>query len=100
MKIHVTEAAMLWFQREMNIEEKDFIRFFARYGGHGTIQSGFSLGMNKEQEPSEIGAQTELAGVTFYIAKDDLWYFDQHDLTVTHNDKKDEIEFVFEGLDK
>lgn len=95
MKINISEAALTWFKKEMQVKDKDYIRFFARYGGCGTVQSGFSLGINKEK-PKELGASTEIDGITFFIEKDDLWYFDQYDLSVTYNEAKDEIEFDYE----
>ncbi|GAA0371145.1 HesB/YadR/YfhF family protein [Bacillus horti] len=95
MEIKVTQPALHWFQREMDVKEKDAVRFFARYGGCSTVQSGFSIGVNKES-PKEIGAQDTVGDVLFFIEKNDLWYFDGKNLTVKYNQKLDEIEYVYE----
>ncbi|WP_202080496.1 iron-sulfur cluster biosynthesis family protein [Caldalkalibacillus salinus] len=96
MEIKVTRPAFSWFKKEMALASGDYVRFFTRYGGCGTFQSGFSLGMNKDQ-PKEMGAETEIDGITFYVEKEDLWYFDGHDLTVKYSKKRDEIEFKHEN---
>ena len=96
MNIHVTKPALQWFKEELDLKgEGEYIRFFARYGGCGSIQSGFSLGISQEQ-PLIIGAKEEAEGITFYIEENDLWYFKGHDLKVKYSRKNDEIEFVYE----
>ena len=93
MKITVTEKAMAWFKEEMDAKPGDHIRFFARYGGCSTVQSGFSLGVSREM-PNHIGAKHEQAGITFYIEENDLWYFEENDLIVDCN-PEDESELTY-----
>ncbi|MFC0471826.1 HesB/YadR/YfhF family protein [Halalkalibacter kiskunsagensis] len=96
MNIQITKPALQWFKDELDIKgEGEFIRFFARYGGCGSIQSGFSLGISQEK-PSIIGTKEEIDGIIFFIEEDDLWYFKGHDLKVKYSRKHDEIEFVYE----
>ncbi|GAE30911.1 HesB/YadR/YfhF family protein [Alkalihalobacillus hemicellulosilyticus] len=97
MNIEVTKPAIQWFKDEFDInsEEHSFIRIFARYGGCGSLQSGFSLGISKES-PEKVGEKTEVEGITFYIEEEDLWYFDGHHLKVKYSRKNEEIEFVYE----
>ncbi|CEH31384.1 hypothetical protein AM501_16340 [Aneurinibacillus migulanus] len=92
MKLTIDPAAIQWFRKEMDIKQGDAVRFFARMGGCSTVQSGFSLGIAKEQ-PKEIGVSTEEDGITFFIEKEDVWYLDNSELTVTYNAERDEIEF-------
>jgi uncharacterized protein YneR len=99
MNMIITDDALRWFKKELNLQPDDYVRFFARYGGCGTVQKGFSLGMSKEK-PNEIGAQTILDRITFYIETEDLWYFDQHDLTVTYDNELDEIQFEYQLQEK
>ena len=70
------------------------MRFFVRYGGQ-SIQSGFSLGIDRNQ-PIHIGASTEINGVTFYVENDDLWFFEDYDLVITLNNKLNEPELLYE----
>lgn len=94
MKITITEAAIQWFQDEMNVEAGDTIRFFARYGGNSTIHTGYSLGVTKEQ-PIEIGESVTIDEVVYFINESDLWYFKDYDLNVIVNDRN-ELQFTYE----
>ncbi|WP_062047204.1 HesB/YadR/YfhF family protein [Bacillus sp. JCM 19034] len=96
MNIEVTKPAIQWFKDEFDLnKEHPYIRIFARYGGCGSLQSGFSLGISAER-PNKIGAKTEVDGIIFYIEEQDLWYFDNHHLKVKYSRKHQEIEFVYE----
>ena len=95
MNITITKPALQWFKDEFSFadEGKHYIRLFARYGGCGSIQSGFSLGITQEP-PAQIGAETTVDGIIFYIEEADIWYFNDHDVTIKYSRKLDEIEFV------
>ena len=87
MDIQITKPALKWFIDELDLKgDNEYIRFFARYGGCGSHQSGFSLGINQE-DPTKIGAKLEVEGITFYIEENDLWYFKGHDLKVKYSRK-------------
>lgn len=90
MKIILTDAAMQWFKEEMEVEQGDLIRFYARYGGTSPFHEGFSLGMNRETA-HEIGVSSARDGVTFYIERADEWFFDEHDLIVEVNEQVQEL---------
>lgn len=94
MNIFVTSDSANWYISEMDLTKGDKIRFFVRYGGCSTVQSGFSLGVEKA-EPFEVGAQTLVNGILFYIEEKDVWYFSDHDLNVTYNVKLDEPVFEY-----
>jgi uncharacterized protein YneR len=81
MKIQVSNEAAKWYKHELDLKTGDFVRFYVRYGGCSTVQSGFSLGLSNE-EPVDIGAAFTEGGITFYIEEKDLWYFDDHDLII------------------
>lgn len=66
MNITLTDDALQWFKREMEVETGDTIRFYARYGGSSPFHEGFSLGMTRE-EPIEVGIQSTIDGITYYI---------------------------------
>ncbi|NWQ43787.1 hypothetical protein MLOOGBEN_24100 [Bacillus sp. EB106-08-02-XG196] len=89
MKIQISSDAAAWYKQELNLKTDDFVRFYVRYGGCSTVQSGFSLGISND-EPVDIGAKTTEDGITFYIEEKDLWYFDDHDLVIEYHAKYEE----------
>lgn len=92
MQISVTKPAVEWFKQEMDAKEGDYLRFFARYGGCSTVQSGFSLGMSKES-PRTMGISAVADGITFFVEEEDLWYLDNRDLTVDYDPQLGELTF-------
>ncbi|MEY8751120.1 HesB/YadR/YfhF family protein [Alkalicoccobacillus gibsonii] len=92
MKIEVTKPAVRWFKEQFDTEENQYIRFFARYGGCGSFQSGFSLGISQEL-PERPLAEYKIEDCIFYVEEQDAWYFGQHNLKVKYSRTKDEIEF-------
>ncbi|WP_059103467.1 HesB/YadR/YfhF family protein [Shouchella shacheensis] len=97
MEIEVTKPALRWFKEEFGEEdEKVSIRFFGRYGGCGSLQSGFSIGMEM-QEPEKPVAVKEMDGFMFFIEKQDLWYFNNHSVKIKYSRTNDEIEFDYKN---
>ena len=94
MKLIITNDALDWFKKEMEATQGDYIRFYARYGGSSPFHEAFSLGMNRE-EPHDIGVETVVEGIHFYIEKDDLWFFNEHDLHVKVNSTLDELKYEY-----
>lgn len=94
MNMKVTKGALDWYKEELDLETGDHVRFFVRYGGCSNVQKGFSLGVSKDQ-PMNAGISTEVEGITFFIEESDLWYFDNHDLSVTYSDQSEEPVFNY-----
>jgi len=94
LNIALTDEALQWFKREMEVESGDTIRFYARYGGSSPFHEGFSLGMTRE-EPIEIGVKTVLDDVTYYIDEKDLWFFNDHNLHVDVDATIDELKYDY-----
>lgn len=88
MEIKVTDRAVEWFEGEMLLGEGDTVRFFVRYGGSSPLHEGFSLGMNKE-EPMDPAVKFNKDGITFFIEERDLWFFQDHNLSVDVDDQTD-----------
>jgi uncharacterized protein YneR len=95
MKLTISDQAAKWYIDELGLQEGSHLRFYVRYGGHSTVQSGFSLGIMQE-EPENAAAATTLNEINFYVEEKDLWYFDGHDLLITFNEKLTEPEFHYE----
>ncbi|MDM5294919.1 HesB/YadR/YfhF family protein [Peribacillus simplex] len=95
MKLTISDQAAKWYIDELGLQEGSHLRFYVRYGGHSSVQSGFSLGIMKE-EPETAAAVTTMNDINFYVEEKDLWYFDGHDLLITFNEKLTEPEFHYE----
>lgn len=95
MKIAISNDAIEWFEEEMDVQPGESIQFFARYGGASPLHDGFSLGVRKE-EPDEIGIETVQDGVRYYIESRDMWFFMDHDLRVTIDPKRQELQYAYE----
>lgn len=94
MNIIITNNALSWFKDEMEVSRGDYIRFYARYGGSSPFHEGFSLGMNRE-EPHDIGIESIVDGIHFYIEKNDVWFFNEHDLHVDINEELNELSYDY-----
>ena len=94
MKITIDEKSAQWYKEELELEKGDCLRFFPRYGGYSPIQSGFSLGINKEDE-KQASVKLEQDGIIYFVNEDDVWYFDGHDLHITYDDRKAEPAFSY-----
>ncbi|CAH0190984.1 hypothetical protein SRABI84_01659 [Peribacillus simplex] len=95
MKLTISDQAAKWYIDELGLQEGTHLRFYVRYGGHSTVQSGFSLGILPE-EPETAAVVTTMNEINFYVEEKDLWYFDGHDLLITFNEKLTEPEFHYE----
>lgn len=95
MHIKLSKQAIEWFRHEMEVENGDYIRFYARYGGSSSFHEGFSLGMNREQ-PHEIGIETVVDDIHFFIEKSDEWFFNEHHLIVNVDETTDELSYSYE----
>ena len=95
MKITISDQAANWYIDELKLPANSFLRFYVRYGGHSSIQNGFSLGILQE-EPESIAAVLIKNKITFYVEEKDIWYFDGHNLHITFNEKLVEPEFNYE----
>ncbi|MCZ0755722.1 HesB/YadR/YfhF family protein [Anoxybacillus sp. J5B_2022] len=95
MEIVIKPKAFEWYKEELNLRQGDFVRFFPRYGGCSTVQTGFSLGIDKEA-PFDPKAETTIGGVTFFIEDRDVWYLDGNNLVVDFNEQTDEPVFYIQ----
>ena len=94
MKIILKEEALAWFKDEMDVEQGDAVRFFARYGGSSPLHEGFSLGVTVVQ-PDEASVSIEKDGVLYYIESRDEWFFDNHDLIVGFDENLQEPAYEY-----
>lgn len=94
MEILITNEAIQWFQKEMELEPGAHVRFFARYGGSNPFHEGYSIGMNTDT-PINAAVVTDQGGYRFFIEEDDLWFFDGHDFKVKVDNDLDELLYEY-----
>jgi uncharacterized protein YneR len=95
VKLTVSSSAVQWIQSALNVHSGDSVRLFVKYGGSYGPTPGFSLGMAKAK-PHDIGIQTTVDGITFFMEDQDLWFLDHHDVLVDTSVVDGEIEFLFQ----
>ncbi|MFJ7727145.1 HesB/YadR/YfhF family protein [Neobacillus sp. NPDC097160] len=95
MEIVISNAALKWFQDEVELKKGNKVRFYTQIYGSSPIQENFALGFTVDNEPVDMSVKTEKEGITFFIEGTDLWFFNGHDLHVDYNEKKDELEFSY-----
>ncbi|GAW98151.1 HesB/YadR/YfhF family protein [Secundilactobacillus mixtipabuli] len=91
MKLQLTDAAVKWFEDEMNVgpDKNAAIRFHGKLYGRTKVHQGFSIALARELDPHNFGVKVVKDGVTFYIEEDDLWFFKGYDLDVDYDAEKD-----------
>jgi uncharacterized protein YneR len=97
MELHITKKAAEALKSDLQHSPGHHVRFFVRLGGCSTVQSGFSLGVAKD-EPKHPGPQKadSATGLTFYIEQEDEWFFDSHSLYVNYDEKEEIITYEYE----
>lgn len=95
MELTVTKEAAKWYENELELDCSKSIRFFPRYGFGGHIP-GFSIGIS-EQSPNDVYASEKISDITFFIEKEDAWYFEDGHLRVQYDNELHEATFSFES---
>ncbi len=79
MKLTITTAAAECFRDDWNFASGDNIRIFVRYSGGG--EDAFAFGIMKD-DLREVAISSTVDGITFYVSRNDAWYWEGHDLLV------------------
>ncbi|GKU76149.1 HesB/YadR/YfhF family protein [Paenibacillus sp. L3-i20] len=93
MNLVVEEAAARWYREQMGLVDGDNLRIFVRLGGCGSIHSGLSLGITKD-EPRSPGLNHTIEGINFYMEDDNLWYVENKELRISFDEKVEEISMI------
>ena len=94
MKIEITDSAKEWFENEVGLEKGNGVRFMGKVYGKTEVHEGFSVGMEVTQ-PVDVLVKTTVNGVTYFIDKNDEWFFNGYDLQVSFDKKRDEPIYHF-----
>jgi uncharacterized protein YneR len=95
MDIVISKSALQWFKEEVELKIGDKVKFYPKVYGNSPVQEGFSLGFTVDNEPIDMITKFESEGILFYIEERDLWFFNDHDLQVSYNEEKDEVEYSY-----
>lgn len=90
MKLHIEQSAAKWYKEQLQLESGEYVRIYVRLGGCGSVHPGLSLGVTKDT-PLDIGLEHVTEDVHFYIEKDNLWYLENKDLTISFDAATEEV---------
>lgn len=98
MKITLSEPATQWFETQFPLNEGEAVRFFGKTYGNTEIHDGFSVGMELEDPENQenILASTTINNRTYFVTKEDDWFFSGYDLKITIDDQFKEPSYRFE----
>ena len=95
MKLTVDEKAANWFKEEMGIREGAGIRIKTKIYGGSPVRDGFGIAIDPIEPLTPIATFEADNGVFFFIEDTDEWFFDDHDLLITLNDKLNEPHYIY-----
>ncbi|MCR8846436.1 HesB/YadR/YfhF family protein [Paenibacillus sp. SC116] len=93
MNLVVETMAARWYKEQMELVDGDNLRIFVKMGGCGSVCPGLSLGITKD-EPKSPGLTHTIEGIHFYMEEDNLWYLDSKNLTISFDEKLEEINMI------
>lgn len=94
MKLTLTEEAVAFYKEEMGLGEGKGVRFFGKAYGSSPVHEGFSLALSVD-EPKAPLVLVEHEGVPFFVEDDDAWFFEDYDLAVDFDPKREEPIYHF-----
>lgn len=95
MEIVISDSALKWFKEDVGLKTGDKVKFYPQIYGNSPVQQNYAIGFSVDNEPIDIVVKTEIGGFMFLIEGTNLWFFNEHDLHVDYNEKKDELEFSY-----
>lgn len=98
MKITLSKQAIQWFETKFPLNEGEAVRFFGKTYGKTEVHEGFSVGLELDnpENTDDILASIEVNNRTYFIAKEDDWFFSDYDLTIGLDDQFNEPSYHFE----
>lgn len=97
MKITLSEPAIEWFETKFPLNEGEAIRFFGKTYGKTEVHEGFSVGMELDELTNEddVLAAVEVNNRTYFITKEDDWFFSNYDLRIGLDEQFGEPSYHF-----
>ncbi|WP_186579591.1 hypothetical protein [Aquibacillus kalidii] len=82
MGFSVSTEAAKWYQKELDLNPGDYVRFYIKlYGGIPTVHPSFYLGVSKGKE-GEVDIRDIANRIIFYFNKRDSWFLEEYDLSL------------------
>lgn len=92
MKLLIDKDVVTWYKKELHLVPGDSIKLYGKV--YGTM-GGFSMGIEKVA-PTRPFIEETIDGITFYIEKNDAWFFENGDIKVTMDPKLKEPVYSLE----
>ena len=99
MDIKITDKALDWFKREVELQPGFGIRFFGKIYGDTQVHDGFSVGMSVDQPVNPMYEET-IEGLQFFAEETDDWFFKGLEMVVDFDAVLDEPKYMFSELEK
>lgn len=99
MKITLSNRAIEWFETQFPLNEGEAVRFFGKTYGKTEVHEGFSVGLEFDdpKESDDILASTEINNRTYFVNKQDDWFFGGYNLSIDIDNQFNEPSYHFES---
>jgi Uncharacterized protein conserved in bacteria len=97
MNIKITDRALEWFKKEVELQAGFGIRFFGKIYGNTQVHDGFSVGMSVDHPENPMFEET-IDGLLFFAEETDDWFFKGLEMVVDFNEDLDEPKYLFTEL--
>lgn len=97
MKIVITDTALAWFKKEVELQPGTGICFFGKIYGNTQVHDGFSVGMSVDRPENPLFEET-VDGILFFAEESDDWFFKGVEMTVDYDEKLNEPKYLFTEL--
>ncbi|MDO4669937.1 MAG: iron-sulfur cluster biosynthesis protein [Aerococcus sp.] len=95
MQLTIKSEAMPFFTEEMGLGTGDAVRFTSKVYGSTQIHEGMSIAVRPETPKEDLLAETTVDGITFFINREDEWFFEEYNLEVGYNPEEELLTFDF-----
>lgn len=89
MKLTISDQALDWYVKELDLQAGDCVKFFGKVYG----ENGFSLALTK-MKPTKAYTKFRFGDITFYIEEADVWFFENHNLDITFDEELKEPKYT------
>lgn len=94
MKLNISDQAHAWYIDEMGLEEGDGVRFYGKVYGSTEVHDNFSVAISMGTPNDPLVTETR-DGITYFIEKDDEWFFKGYNFQVAYSEELEEVTYHF-----
>lgn len=92
MKLNIDKEVVEWYKKELHLKDGQSIKLYGKVYGP---MNGFSMAI-EITEPTRPFFTQELDGVTFFVEKNDAWFFEDKEINATMDSTYKEPRYDFE----